>query len=45
MNEWKNTLLTRISNLLTVKSIVTVILSVLFAFLAVRGIIEGKDVL
>jgi hypothetical protein len=42
---WKETLLTRISNLLSVKTIITVILSVIFAILAMRGAIEAKDVL
>ena len=35
----------RITKLLTVKSIVTLILTVLFAFLAIKGIITGEQVL
>lgn len=42
---WKETLLTRISNLLSVKTIITTILSIVFAVLAMRGTIEAKDVL
>ena len=35
----------RIMKLLTVKSIVTLILTVLFAFLAIKGTITGEQVL
>lgn len=35
----------RITKLLTVKSIVTLILTVLFAFLAIKGTITGEQVL
>ena len=35
----------RFEKLLTVKSIVTIILTVLFAFLAVKGTITGEQVL
>ncbi len=35
----------RLSNLLTVKSIVTIILTVVFAILAVAGTITGEQVL
>lgn len=42
---WKDTLLTRISNLLSVKTIITTILSIVFAILALRGELEAKDVM
>ena len=35
----------RLSKLLTVKSIVTIVLTVVFAFLAVRGTITGQEFL
>lgn len=42
---YKETLLQRFANLLSVKSIVTFILTCVFAFLAYRGTIDAKDVL
>lgn len=34
----------RITKLLTIKSLVTLILTVLFAFLAIKGVISGEQV-
>lgn len=34
----------RLTKLLTIKSLVTLILTVLFAFLAVKGVISGEQV-
>lgn len=42
---WKETLLTALANLIKVKSIVTFLLSAVFAVLALRGVIEPKDIL
>ena len=41
----KEKLMTRLANLLSVKSIVTFIISVVFAILALRGVIEPKDIM
>lgn len=45
MNEILQILVKRIGNLLSVKSIVTISLTIVFAILSLRGVIEGKDFL
>ena len=45
MNEILQVLIKRVGNLLSVKSIVTISLTIVFAILSLRGVIEGKDFL
>lgn len=45
MNEMLQVLVKRIGNLFSVKSIVTISLTIAFVILALRGVIEGKDFL
>ena len=45
MNEMLQVLVKRVGNLFSVKSIVTISLTIVFAILSLRGVIEGKDFL
>ena len=45
MNEMLQVLVKRIGNLFSVKSIVTISLTIAFVILSLRGVIEGKDFL
>lgn len=45
MGEILQVLIKRVGNLLSVKSIVTISLTIVFAILSLRGVIEGKDFL
>jgi len=45
MNEILQVLVKRVGNLFSVKSIVTISLTIVFAILSLRGVIEGKDFL
>ena len=45
MNEMLRVLVKRVGNLFSVKSIVTISLTIVFAILSLRGVIEGKDFL
>ena len=45
MNEMLQVLVKRVGNLFSVKSIVTISLTIAFVILSLRGVIEGKDFL
>ena len=45
MGEILQVLIKRVGNLLSVKSSVTISLTIVFAILSLRGVIEGKDFL